>query len=85
MELVWNFRKRLFLNIAISKHKAFNINIINKMKRELARYLTLLIVNHIDAHSASMMGVSSYEAVAIEDKFVKEEFDEIQDYLEKRL
>lgn len=55
------------------------------MKRELARYLTLLIVNHIDTHSVPMMGVSSYEAVAIEDKFVKEEFDEIQSYLEKRL
>jgi hypothetical protein len=55
------------------------------MKRELARYLTRLIVNHIDAHSVPMMGVSSYEAVVLEDKFVKEEFDEIQSYLEKRL
>ena len=55
------------------------------MKRELARYLTLLIVNHIDAHSAPMMGVSSYEAVAIEDNFMNGEFDKIQDYLEKRL
>lgn len=55
------------------------------MKRELARYLTLLIVNHIDTHSTSMMCVSSYEAVAIEDNFVKGEFDKIQSFLEKRL
>ena len=55
------------------------------MNKGLARFLTGLVANFIDEHTpADKMCMSSYECELMENTFIKEDFDQIEKFLEKK-
>lgn len=55
------------------------------MTQELARYLTVLIADDINNRPYLNMYMSNYECDRLEAMFVKEDFAEIQKFIENKL